>query len=51
LAVRSAHFSVAILVDATASYALVWWSGVGLAALAAVLVLPLREGTREMKMA
>lgn len=37
------------LFDATASYGFVWWSGVALAALAAVLVLPLSEVKSEAK--
>ena len=39
------------LFDATASYGLVWWSGVWLAFVAAVLVLPLGERQAELKTA
>jgi MFS family permease len=39
------------LFDATASYGLVWWSGVWLAVVAAVLVLPLGERAKEAKAA
>jgi predicted MFS family arabinose efflux permease len=35
------------LFDATASYGLVWWSGVWLAVVAALLVLPLGERQAE----